>query len=237
MNKLTVLLLLLFNFVYSSVPAQKAHPFRTDNSVVKLRSFDKTALNEYRADKHFQYGEVKENLSPSLWDQFWNWFWSLFRGTMSNAKSGGIFKYIFLILGCVALIFIVVKLSGMDYELLFTGRSKGLDIDYSENMENIHVIHFDDEINKALQNKNYRLAVRLLYLKLLKRLNDSGRIKWEADKTNSTYINELQDPLQREKFRLLTLRFEYVWYGSFPVDGEAYHKINNSFSEFYSIRG
>lgn len=235
MSKLIFLLFLLFHITYFSAFAEKTLSFNTDSSSVNIRSFEPSALNEYKDDKDFNYGEIREDFSPSLWDQFWDWFWGLFKGTISNAKSDGVFKYIFIVLGCVAVIFILVKLAGMDHAFLFTGKSRELEINYSENLENIHEICFDDEISKALQDNNFRLAVRLLYLKLLKGLSDSGRIQWQPDKTNAAYIEELKNHTQKEKFKLLTHRFEYVWYGSFPVDREAYQKISHSFNEFNSI--
>lgn len=235
MPKIVFLLFLLFQLVSFSAFAEKKFSFNTDSSSIDVRNFDQSALNEYKADKDFNYGEIRGDFSPSLWDQFWNWFWGLFRGTISNAKADGVFKYVFIILGCIAVIFILVKLAGMDHAFLFTGKSKELEIDYSENLENIHDIRFDDEINKALQNNDFRLAVRLLYLKLLKGLSDSGRIQWQPDKTNAAYIDELKNLSQKEKFKLLTHRFEYVWYGSFPVDREAYQKISHSFNEFNFI--
>jgi hypothetical protein len=103
---------------------------------------------------------------------------------------------------------------------------------YSESLENIHDINFDGEIEKAVTQHNYRLAVRLLYLRCLKQLSDAELIKWQIDKTNSAYINELSNQEQRKVFKTLTLQFEYVWYGEFAIDAPVFKNINTLFQDF-----
>ena len=203
-----------------------------DVSVIDIRHFNKSVLNEYRNTKDFQYGDQKLSVTPSLWSQFWKWFWSLFGDAFENAASGGVLKYVFTLLGGAAIIFLVVRLAGMDTSMIFSGRSEVIEVPYSESLENIHEISFDSAIEEAARRKDFRLAVRFLYLRTLKKLNDSGRISWKPDKTNSEYIKELRHPQQQGMFRSLTRQFEYVWYGSFEVDRNAFEKINASFSDF-----
>lgn len=236
MPKLSLCFLLFFTLMLLCASAQKKNILQKSNKQFTLRSFDNDALNNYKADKDFHYGETRQDFSPSLWDRFWTWFWSLFDGAISNANKGGLFKYVFIGLGCAALLFLLVKLSGMDAAHLFTGRSKEIALPYHQNQENIHEISFDEAVQNALQNHDYRLAIRMLYLKSLKHLSDTGRITWQPEKTNTAYIQELKNLSQKEKFKFLTQRFEYVWYGSFPVDGEAYAKISHYFKDFNSIR-
>lgn len=236
MTRLSFRFLLLFNLLFCSSMAQKKTAPLADSSTVSLRSFDTTALTEFRADRDFRYGEMEQGIARTLWDRAWIWVWDLFHRLVSGTKSAGFFGYVFIVLGCAALILLVIKLSGMNPGYLFIGKSKEVEISYKENLENIHQISFDEAVNTALQNYDYRLAVRILYLKSLKRLSDTGKIIWQPEKTNRTYISELKDPSQQARFKLLTQRFEYVWYGSFPVDLELYTKISHAFNEFHSSR-
>ncbi len=107
---------------------------------------------------------------------------------------------------------------------IFRRKSLSANLPYSESLENIHEIDFDAEIEKAVSQHNYRLAVRMLYLKCLKQLSDATLIKWQPEKTNSAYINELNDVVKRTAFKLLTRQFEYVWYGEFAIDGSTFIK-------------
>ncbi len=223
----------LFCGIAGYAPARSANAaVQSDIRRPNIRHFDTSVLDEYRSNKDFQYGDQKLNVSPSVWSRFWTWFWGLFGDAFENAASGGALKYIFILLGCAAIIFAVVKFAGMDTSLLFTGRSQAIEVPYSEILENIHEISFDAAIEEAVNRNDFRLAVRFLYLRSLKRLNDSGRISWKPDKTNSEYIKELKNPRQQSVFRSLTRQFEHVWYGSFQVNRNAFDKINTSFNDF-----
>jgi hypothetical protein len=115
---------------------------------------------------------------------------------------------------------------------LWRGEAAKVAVPYSESLEDIHGINFDAEVEKALAQHNYRLAVRLLYLKCLKQLSDKNLIQWEIDKTNTAYLYELKNNEQRQIFGLLTSRFEYVWYGNFPINKQAFSDIDLLFQNF-----
>jgi hypothetical protein len=131
-----------------------------------------------------------------------------------------------------ALVFLALKLAGIDLLHVFRRKSTGASFPYQESLENIHEINFDDELEKAIAQQNYRLGVRLLYLKCLKQLSDADLIKWQIDKTNNAYINELTNPNQRQVFKTLTLQFEYIWYGEFAIDAPVFKNINTLFMDF-----
>lgn len=229
--------LLLFLFVHASfitpkMVVKKALPvLQTDSSRIKNRKFNAVALEDYRQQRDFKYtdhpGEV-----VSVWDQFWRWFWYQVDNLMAGRITGSIINLLLILLGSGALVFLILKLIGMDVMQIFTGKTSMIEIPYHESLENIHEISFEEEIEKAIANRNFRLAVRLLYLNCLKKLSDAGAIKWQADKTNLAYLQEIQNPEQQQKFGSLTRQFEYVWYGGFKVDQENFQQIRTSFREF-----
>jgi hypothetical protein len=229
MLKCCLFLLILLSL---ELVAQPKKTVRMDSSSLTIRSFNETALKQYQSDKDFIYSENSPDLSPTLWDRFWSWFWNLFTHTVSDSRAGGFFKGVFIVLGSLTVIFLIIKFAGMDARYLLTGKSAQIAVPYNESPENIHEISFDEAIKNAVNNKDYRLAVRLLYLKSLKKLNDTGRITWIPNKTNSTYVNELKSADLRERFKLLTNRFEYVWYGGSDIDFTLFEKINQSFKDF-----
>ena len=65
-------------------------------------------------------------------------------------------------------------------------------------------------MQKALQGKRWREAMRLLYLQTLKMLSDSGRVDWQLRKTPLQYTYECTEPA----FRKLTNVFVGVRYGN-----------------------
>lgn len=217
------------------------HPLtlKMDSTEVNVRHLDSAAIKAYSKLPEFQYKDDIKT-APSWWTRFWNWFWSLFKPinfgkyNLSPFLKALIYflKYLFIIAGLAAVVFLVLKLVGIDMLHIFRRKSMTANLPYSESLENIHDINFDSEIEKAVAQHNYRLAVRLLYLRCLKQLSDAELIKWQIDKTNSAYINELSNQEQRKVFKTLTLQFEYVWYGEFAIDAPVFKNINTLFQDF-----
>ena len=207
-----------------------------DSAKLQIRGFDQHAVRDYLKDKDFQYTS-DATLDLSLWARFWRWVWwaidHLFSSIFGGTGSWVFIRYALLIAAVGFLVYLVFRIIGVDVIQMFSGESKKVNIPYTESLENIHEISFDDEIESAIAKGNFRLAVRLLYLLSLKKLNDAQLINWQIDKTNSAYLNELTDDGQRNGFGILTRQFEYIWYGNFPVDSQSFQDINLLFQGFY----
>jgi hypothetical protein len=91
---------------------------------------------------------------------------------------------------------------------------------------------FDRLIREALQQQNYRLAVRYLYLHTLHTLAEKNYIELAADKTNNDYIRQVKDYNKQKEFSDLTLNYDYVWYGEFDIDEQVYQKLKTAFQAF-----
>lgn len=96
----------------------------------------------------------------------------------------------------------------------------------------IFSINYQREIDKAASQGNYRLAVRLQYLRLLKVLADRNIIQYKQDKTNFDYLLQLQPTKYYAPFFRLTRHYEYSWYGHFEVQEAAYNIIKGEFNQF-----
>lgn len=222
-------------FIFSLILGVQGSPLITTKnknvSKIQLRSFDHGALQNLKANDDFKYA-TEVSGTESLWDRFWLWFWQLMGKTFVNEATGTAFIYLAIIIGIAVVVFVILKLCGMNLMQILTGKSAALEVPYSETLENIHEINFDENIQNAVNAKNYRLAVRLLYLKSLKKLSDSGFIDWQLNKTNSVYINEINHPEKREEFSALTQQFEFIWYGEFFLEGSKFQYVESSFKNF-----
>lgn len=203
---------------------------QNDSSSVNLRTIDERAVDTYSKQKEFIYDDVAV-AKLSLWDRFWRWFWKTVYGLLNSKNVGGLIRYGLTALAIAIVVFIIIKLTGVDFKLFF-GKSKTVSVPYEESLENIHEIDFDEQLTQALANGNYRLAVRLLYLRTLKKLTDKNLIYWQLEKTNQAYVAELTDEKQQAAFKLLTNQFEYIWYGEFFIDKNTFSSINESFQQF-----
>ena len=94
---------------------------------------------------------------------------------------------------------------------------------------------FDQLINSAVQNNNYKLAVRYLFLKLLKLLSDEEIIQYRKDKTNHQYLKEIDDIQVSNAFKDTAYRFEWIWYGDFPIDKAQMENSKNEFNKLFEL--
>lgn len=105
--------------------------------------------------------------------------------------------------------------------------------DKSKNPDEIHdIMELDTEglIRNAHQAGNYKLAIRLYFLHLLKKLNENGIIVWTKDKTNRDYLSELfSKQYYFDEVRKLTLAYERVWYGEHIPTAETYETLSSEF--------
>ena len=84
---------------------------------------------------------------------------------------------------------------------------------------------YDKMISQAVMNKNYRLAIRYLYLQALQNLSGKGALQFSTDKTNTEYITELRGKPYQNDFAAITLSYEYVWYGKFDISEDTYNRL------------
>jgi hypothetical protein len=90
----------------------------------------------------------------------------------------------------------------------------------------------DALLKNAIRNGNYRLAIRYLYLQTLVRLAERKYIEINTNKTNYEYVNEVRRHGFGNEFASLTLKYEYVWYGEYPVDEKLFEQIQGGFIQF-----
>jgi hypothetical protein len=156
-------------------------------------------------------------------------------------ESGSSFSLPSLSLGVPAQIalfaIIIVVLLGVVY-LLIASRLKNRNIgarDYTsleDIEENLHESDLDKAIREALEKKNYKLAIRLYYLAIIKELSLRKWIQWKKEKTNLEYLREMGPRTLYPSFREVTLTFEKAWYGDFEVMEAEYHQLSPQFKNF-----
>jgi hypothetical protein len=127
--------------------------------------------------------------------------------------------------------FLVLYLSNSNVSLFRKSRHIGVEED-SVDTNDIFAINYPREIDKAVGMSNYRLAVRLMFLRLLKNLSDSNIIQYKQDSTNFDYLLQLQPTGMYPDFFKLTRNYEYSWYGQFEIDKEKFTLIKTDFDNF-----
>ncbi|NDV77938.1 hypothetical protein D0T57_03000 [Dysgonomonas sp. 511] len=199
---------------------------------VAFRVPDKSKIEKYRNDSRFNYEEkVRKTGSISFFDKILRWISDLFGDGVGTFTSSGIPGMLVVVVIIIVICIIVLKLLGVDYRTIFGKKT----LDTAEidiYTENVHEMDFDSLIANAIQNKDFRLAIRFLYLKNLKVLSDREIIKWNANKTNYSYQYEIKNNDLRSRFLETTLIFDYIWYGEFPVEEQGFADIRTRMNDF-----
>ncbi len=93
------------------------------------------------------------------------------------------------------------------------------------------------DLEKALRDaeaaNDYRLAVRVRYLQLLKILSEHQLIQYRDDATNMEYLAQLYGKPCYPQFFSLTRHYEYAWYGEAEVTTEIYQQLVSDFASLH----
>ena len=198
--------------------------FNKNIDISKPRTF-KDEINKKYKGKDFEYKEnakaKKKEINSSIDLGFLNFFTFFMQAIFPFILGGFI---IFLILKAIL---------GFDTKFWKTSKKykKLTDKLIYENVE-IHELNLDKLLKKAIDNKNFRLAIRYYYLTALKGLSGKEIIDYHKDKTNSEYLFEIENIAIRTEFSYLSYVYSNVWYGEFPVDETSFIITQNKYQKF-----
>ncbi len=84
-------------------------------------------------------------------------------------------------------------------------------------------------LREALENRDYRLAIRIYYLMLLKILHDKNFIEWKRNKTNMDYLAEVYKHPSYARLSNNTIMYEFIWYGEKTIAKSQFDLISTSY--------
>ena len=137
----------------------------------------------------------------------------------------------FIIIGGFA-VALMLYLSDSNVGLFRKKVSVFQDEKHEEETENIFEINYKVRIDKAVKAGNYRLAVRLMFLQMLKTMAGKKLIQYKQDHTNFDYLLQLRNTTHYNDFFRITRDYEYTWYGNFPVNEKEWDLIKTDFEKF-----
>ncbi|MEY3442222.1 MAG: hypothetical protein RLZZ519_503 [Bacteroidota bacterium] len=202
------------------------------------RGFDQDKLKEYRENAKYQYHRdkpepPKRKAKPREKRKYVD-TQPVYRDSPRTDFSGAL-KGVFWVLIIGAAIFVLFQLLKINFKGLLKKKSDKAKVVKETEIpveEDITKMEFEDLLQQAVDAGRYRVAVRLLYLRTLRQLTDQGLIHWKPEKTNHDYLRELTDKRLRPGFSDVTLIFEYIWYGEFPVNKDDFNLARASFIQF-----
>ena len=201
-------LFLIFNILFFS-----AHALNSS-----AREFDRESMEAFKHDPEFNYAQ---DYAPS--DSFITlmlaYLLSAFAGLFGALNAQWVFPLLFRILLIVGIIVAVWLIVRMKYGKVLSKDSR--------QFGNFPLTNFEQQdedyqklLKESLENEQYKLAVRYLFLSTLILLERQKYLKITKWKAPYDYLKELPEE-KRSGFKMLTDLFENTWYGDYQPDNEA----------------
>lgn len=222
MNKIKIVL--CFSMIWLLL-AIAYNAFSQDSLNVK-RAFSVDIQKELLDNEDFNYierGEYKVNRTEG----FWYWFREFMNEYFYTAIGNPVTEWIIYILVFVILTWVVVKLAmggNKSAVELGNGNKNRLFEDLKDIDENFN---FDLAIADALKIRNFNLALRYQFIKILYHLDKLEYLRMKPDKTNSDYVRELSKSPVFQEFKPVSSMVERVLYGGYSLDEDDFQTANN----------
>jgi len=197
-------------------------------TINKHRRFSSEKLDEYRSSNTFVYYKGDE-YEKDFYTSYLLMLKDLLGKMFSSKVADGIVSNLDIILLATAMLVIMIYIRRMKTQGVFVHNANitaGTVAGVVSNGENID---YDKLISTAVAEKNYRLAVRYQYLKILRKLHSEGLIKFKPYKTNYQYVNEIKDESIRNDFAGAAKIYEFIWYGRRNIDNDIYNQLQNEY--------
>ena len=197
--------------------------------------FDEQKLDELRKDPEFDYTEQAKADSwwtkfkryvRMQWQRFLNWLFGDYEASSLLAFFLELLPYILLV-GLGGLI--LYLFSKMNPAASLLGPSKKAKISLHEEEEIIRFGNIRDLISTAVQEGNYRLAIRYHFLYVLQQLSEKGVVHYNPSKTDEDYLAEISAEDLKISFEKISRIYDFIWYGDFSADAAVYEKVKNYF--------
>jgi hypothetical protein len=201
---------------------------------VDVRLLSDDILEKYRNDPGFNYDGKPEEADDWI-TKIKTWINQQLAILRSSKVYSTLLDYLYYGLMIIALILIVRGIIKADRRGLLFGKINSNEIKIIESAEDISQLNFDELINSAIETKQYKLAIRYLFLKSLKLLSEKGLIELRNNKTNYQYLSEIKSNQISEVFRNTTSSFEWIWYGDFPIDENILKYSQNEFNTLFVL--
>lgn len=199
--------------------------------------FDEATISEYKSEQAFSY--IDEVHYDNWWSRLKTWIQMQYDQFKHWLLGGYSANAVLLLLLEILPYFILLLFLGFSL-WLFSRLNPAMSL--AEPAEEPSVLLYEEEkiinsedisklIKAAIQQKNYRLAVRFYYLQLLRQFSRQGFITYEFQKTNSEYLCEIKSERLKTKFKKLIRIYDFIWYGNFSLSETDFHTIQASFKE------
>ncbi|HIB37548.1 DUF4129 domain-containing protein [Mesonia sp.] len=199
-------------------------------------SFNEAKIEDYKNDSDFDYSEIKKEQSAwakfkrwvsNLWDEFWHWLLGDYKASSFWAVFIEILPYLILFIIICFVVYLFIKLNPAGN---YNATKETGEVFLSEEEKIIYNEDINQLIAEALENKQYRLAIRYSYLLVLRELKNKEIINYQFQKTNHDYLAEIESEQLNLQFKKITKWYDFVWYGDFSISEKEYEHAAKDFT-------
>lgn len=224
------LLLGIVWLAYSLTTNASTPPLSSSAEILLPRHFDSLKLQKFAQESAFQY----EFTPPpdSWWQrikyQIEQWLLSL----LTQGYGQGTLKLILYTIISICCLLALAALLRIKISGLFFRSSRPQSAFSFADEDKIDGIDFSAEIEKAIAQQQYRRAIRLHYLFILKLLTERKWVAFQPHKTNSDYLQEFPHNAFHKQFAHITYLFDTIWYGDSPFVPADFEQLQQPFIAF-----
>lgn len=207
------------------------------STLVQHRKFESNFKQKYKDDEAFDYDQViiKDSIWKRIKEAIANWFQENIFAPINYGLNRSTTQFVVTVVAVFLFGFIIFYLIRAyiqkDLYWLIRKKSKEFISDTKLSEVDITTTNFDELIAFNIQEKEYRIAIRLYYLWLLQLLQNENKIVWNAQKTNADYLYEIKDLEDKAIFSYLSYLYNTIWYGEYQVSESDFFKAKQSFDE------
>ncbi|MBN2745744.1 MAG: hypothetical protein JXR34_03385, partial [Bacteroidales bacterium] len=175
-------------------------------------------MEKYRKDADFQYYKYSEN-QKDIYDAYRSKLFQILKGIFGNKAAANLLSNIHYFILLIAVLLVALYVGRLSTEGVFqksnaVHHGKGVQITSTNNSVNQDL---KSQMEEAMKNADFKLALRLQFISLLRSLHQNKIIQWESYKTNYDYYFEIKDAGIKQIFREIAYVYEHVWYGGRSV--------------------
>ena len=201
-------------------------------------SIDTDKLKDIKQTEDYQYKpqDIKKNFLEKIadwisakWGELMEWIF----GEKKGSKFVNLLiKYLPYLLLAIGILIIIRLLYRYDVFKRRAAQQNPPDIQLADDEKIVKSSNISELIKNAKAQNDHRMAVRYLYLNLLRQLDEREYIRFKKDKTNDDYIAEFKHQPLIPEFENLTYYYDFIWYGQYPLDEAFFSQIEQKFDHF-----
>jgi hypothetical protein len=201
---------------------------QADAQYVKGKAhLDESQLEKLKQEHRWEKPEPTEGVTKKSYFPKFDW------GNLAGFSD--VWKYIlFAVVLSILVVLIVWLIQSQQHNTkMRKDRTLLFDVESDVDVKKIDWRALETMLAQAEQEQNYRHAMRILFLLLLKNLQNIDYIKTAKGYTNAHYLQQMRAfPPLLNAFQNLLRFYEVVWYGERTLENASYSQVKRQWSSF-----